>query len=160
MLAAITPFSVVLVRQLNMFPIVACLFFLTLDYTWCFAKSQAQIRITHILLACDKCHVKPMITSTTTYPRTQVYFGCELRMCKHTITKRTISSLSQRKRLYHEDKHIHIKTTNCGSRINVCWLRLERRQLHPSRCSPMELPASLRHHCIVNALMYTIVWYS
>ena len=42
MLAAVASFSVVLVRRLNMFPVVACLFLLTLDYTWCFVKSQVN----------------------------------------------------------------------------------------------------------------------
>ena len=42
MLAAVTSFSVVRVRRPNMFLVVACLFLLTFDYTWCVAKSQAN----------------------------------------------------------------------------------------------------------------------
>jgi len=48
-------------------------------------------------LAHDKCHAETMITSTTTYPSTPVYFECELRMCKHKRVKRTISCISTKK---------------------------------------------------------------
>ena len=48
MLAADTSLSVVLVRLLNMFPVVACLFNAFAEYTWVCAKSQATPGPLHI----------------------------------------------------------------------------------------------------------------
>ncbi len=42
MLAADTSLSVVLVRRLNMFPVVACIFNAFVEYTREFVKSQAK----------------------------------------------------------------------------------------------------------------------
>ncbi len=42
MLAASTSLSVVLVRMLNIFPVVACLCIAFAEYTWVCAKSQAK----------------------------------------------------------------------------------------------------------------------